>query len=244
MIVTPSYKRPRDCITAEYLSRATIAVHEFETGEYREHNENDLLVMPDDLQKQGMSVIRNWILDNTPEDEVLMIDDDIKYIGRFENTDRKKLSEGEVYHLIENGFRMARELGTKLWGINLQSDGKFYREYTPFSFSQVVLGPFMGIIKDEDIRFDERLGLKEDYDYALQVLNKYRKILRFNKYHYKARHIEDEGGAATHRTMKKEQNQAKLFQQKWGEDIVKIDRKTQNGNFSINPIVNPPINGI
>jgi hypothetical protein len=244
MIVIPSYKRPRDCITAEYLSEATIAVHDFQAEKYREHNENDLLVMPDDLQKQGMSAIRNWILDNTPEDEVLMIDDDIKYIGRFENTRRKKLSEGEVYQLINNGYRMAKELGTKLWGINLQSDGKFYREYTPFSLSQVVLGPFMGIIKDEDIRFDERLGLKEDYDYALQVLKKHRKILRFNKYHYKARHIEDSGGAATYRTMKKEQDQAELFEQKWGSDIVKIDRETQNGNYSINPIVKPPINGI
>lgn len=244
MIVTPSYKRPRDCITAEYLSKAKIAVHEFEADEYREHNDNELLAMPDELQKQGMSAIRNWILDNTDDDEVLMIDDDIRYIGCFKQGQKRQLSEDEVYHLVANGFRMAKELGTKLWGVNLQSDRKFYREYTPFSFSVVVLGPFMGIIKDPDIRFDERLGLKEDYDYSLQVLKKYRKVLRYNKYHYKARHIEDDGGAATYRTMKKEKEQAKLFQEKWGDDIVKIDRETQNGNYSINPIVKPPINGI
>lgn len=244
MIVIPSYKRAEDCITAEYLSDAVIAVHQFEEEEYREHNENDLLIIPDELQKTGMSTIRNWILDNTDPEEVLMIDDDIKYIGMFDKGQAHKLTEEEVYHIIDEGFRMAESLGTKLWGINLQSDRKFYREYTPLSFSSVVLGPFMGIIKDPEIRFDERLGLKEDYDYSLQVLKKYRKILRFNKYHYKAEHIEDSGGAATYRTMKEEQDQAELFLEKWGSDIVKINRETQGGNHSINPIVNPPISGI
>lgn len=244
MIVIPSYKRAEECITADYLSEATIAVHEFEADEYREYNENPILTMPDELQKQGMSTIRNWILDHTDPGEVLMVDDDIKYIGGFDQGEQLKLSEGEVYHLISEGFRMAKELGTVLWGLNLQSDREFYREYTPFSFSQVVLGPWMGIIKDPGIRFDERLGLKEDYDYSLQVLNKYRKILRFNKYHYKAEHIEDEGGAATYRTLKEEQEQAELFQRKWGSGIVKINRETQGGNMSINPIVNPPISGI
>jgi hypothetical protein len=44
--------------------------------------------------------------------------------------------------------------------------------------------------------------------------------------------------------MKKETEQAELFQQKWGSDIVDIDRQTQNGNYSINPIVKSPIGGV
>lgn len=244
MIVIPSYKRADACPTADYLSEAVVAVHEFEADDYRESLDNEILEIPDDLQKTEMSTIRNWILDNTDPEEVLMMDDDIRHIGMFEQGEKHQLSEEEVYHLVDQGFRMARELGTTLWGVNLQSDRKFYREYTPFSFSVVVLGPFMGIIKDPDIRFDERLGLKEDYDYSLQVLKKHRRILRYNKYHYKARHIEDDGGAATYRTMKKEQDQARLLEQKWGSDIVDINRETQNGNMTINPIVHVPISGI
>jgi len=244
MIVIPSYKRAEECKTADYLSKATVAVHEFEAEEYRENITNNILELPDELQKKGMSAIRNHILDAVEDNHVLMIDDDIGYIGGFEGEDHYRLSESDVYHLVENGFRMAEDMGTKLWGVNLQKDKKFYREYSPFSLSSVILGPFMGIIKDPEIRFDERLGLKEDYDYSLQVLKKYRKILRFNKYHYQAEHIDNEGGATTYRTLKEEREQAKLFQEKWGEDIVKIREETEYGNRTINPVVNPPITGI
>jgi len=102
----------------------------------------------------------------------------------------------------------------------------------------------MDITKDKDIRFDDRLGLKEDYDYSIQVLRKFRKILRFNKYHYVSAHIKKKGGCASYRTMKKEEEQAILFQKKWGKAIVHITRKTQGGNMSINPVVHCPIKGI
>jgi hypothetical protein len=42
-------------------------------------------------------------------------------------------------------------------------------------------------MEDNDIRYDERIPLKEDYDLSLQHLNKFRKVLRFNKYFYKVK---------------------------------------------------------
>ena len=243
-IVIPSYKRANNCLTAQYMPSAYIAVHESQVEEYKLHNKNPIISIPDSLQKTGMANIRNFILDATGDEDLLMMDDDIKYVGLYDNQELIKLKEWEVIGFAENAFRMARELGTKLWGVNLQSDKKFYREYSPFSLSSVILGPFMGIIKDKDIRFDKDLGLKEDYDYSLQVLNKYRKILRFNKYHYVCGHIDMKGGCATFRTMEAEKSQAERFQKKWGSNIVKIKRKTQNGNQSINPVVIVPINGI
>ena len=243
-IAIPSYKRANDCITAKNFSKAIIFCHEFEADDYRKHNKNKIITIPDNLAGKGMAVIRNYILDNTKEEKVLMLDDDIKYIGYYEDLDLFIMSENEAYNLFENNFRMAEEAGTKLWGLNLQSDKKFYREYSPFSLSSVTLGPCMGIIKDKDIRFDERLGLKEDYDYSIQVLRKFRKILRFNKYHYTSAHIKKKGGCASYRTMKKEEDQAILFQKKWGRNIVKIQRKTQGGNPSINPVIHCPIKGI
>jgi len=122
-----------------------------------------------------------------------LLDDDIKQFGYYENLALYLMTEQEVYNLFENNFRMTEDAKTKLWGVNLQSDKKFYREYSPLSLSSVILGPCMGIIKDKDIRFDERLGLKEDYDYSIQVLRKFRKVLRFNKYHYASAHISKKG---------------------------------------------------
>ncbi|NCD40572.1 MAG: hypothetical protein EOL88_00620 [Bacteroidia bacterium] len=243
-IAIPSYKRANDCLTAKKFSRAVIYCHQFEVEEYKKYNDNKIVAIPDDLAGKGMAVIRNFILDNSKGNELVMLDDDIRQFGYYENLEMFMMTEQEVYDLFENNFRMAKELGTKLWGVNLQSDKKFYREYSPFSFSSVILGPCMGIIKDEDIRFDERLGLKEDYDYSIQALRKFRKVLRFNKYHYVSAHIKKKGGCASYRTMKKEEEQAILFQKKWGHNVVEIKRKIQGGNLSINPIVRIPINGI
>jgi hypothetical protein len=243
-IAIPSYKRADDCLTAKNFSRAIIFCHKFEAEEYRKHNKNKIVVIPDELAGKGMAIIRNFILDNTKSDNVVMLDDDIRQFGYYEKLEMFLMTESEVYALFDNFFRMAKEAGTKLWGVNLQSDKKFYREYSPLSLSSVILGPCMGITKDKDIRFDDRLGLKEDYDYSIQVLRKFRKILRFNKYHYVSAHIKKKGGCASYRTMKKEEDQATLFQKKWGKAIVHIARKTQGGNMSINPVIHCPIKGI
>lgn len=244
IIAIPSYRRANDCITAKYIKSAVIFCHEFEAEDYREHNENEIVVMSDDLKGKGMAVIRNEILRLTKDDDVLMMDDDVKYVGFYDKQKLIRMSGDDVVEFAKSGFRMCKEFGTVLWGLNLQSDKKFYREYSPFSFSSVVLGPFFGIVKNEKIKFDDSLGLKEDYDYALQVLNKFRKVLRFNKYHYSCAHMDKSGGCANYRTSKKEQEQALAFQKKWGSRIVKIDMKTQGGNMSINPVVNSLIKGI
>ena len=243
-IIIPSHKRPNRCITAKYVKKAIICCHDNQVEDYKKFNRNEVRGIPDELTGKGMAVIRNYILDQSKEEEVLMLDDDIKFIGYYEKLQLFKMEEFELLRMIEDGFRMTKEAGTVLWGLNLQSDKKFYREYSPFSLSSVVLGPFFGIIKDKSIRFDERLGLKEDYDYCLQVLKKHRKILRFNKYHYSCGHINMRGGCTEDRTSLAEEEQAKIFQNKWGRKVVKIKRTTQGGNLSINPVVISPIKGI
>ena len=243
-ILIPSYKRANRCLTAKYISKAIICCHENQVEDYKRFNKNKVRTIPDELAGKGMAVIRNYILDNSKDEEILMLDDDIKFVGYYEKLQLFKMEEFELLEMVKNSFRMTKELGTVLWGINLQSDKKFYREYSPFSLSSVVLGPFFGIIRDKSIKFDNRLGLKEDYDYSLQVLRKYRKILRMNKYHYSCGHIKMSGGCTESRTSVKEEEQAKIFQDKWGKRVVKIKRVTQGGNLSINPIVISPIRGI
>jgi hypothetical protein len=237
-ICIPSYKRAKDCKAANWLTKAVICCHKFESEQYRKNNKNRILIMPDDLAGKGMAVIRNWIVDNVKSKNTLMIDDDVTCIGYYEDEERHKFTESQVYEFIKNGFRMCKEAGTVLWGINLLEDKKAYREYSPFSLSSVVLGPFMGIIKTHEVRFDERLGLKEDYDYSLQVLNKFRKILRFNKYHYIVGHLVGQGGCISYRTSKAEMTQRELFEKKWGKSIVRFREKDTN------PVIRVPIPGI
>ena len=211
-------------------------MNESQVEEYKRHNENVIMSMPDD-RGGNMASVRNYILENLDCD-IVMMDDDINYIGYYEKGEMKVLLEEETYKFFENNFRMVRELGTVLWGLNLLVDKIAYREYSPFSLSSVVLGPCLGIIKECDIKFDEKLGLKEDYDFSLQVLKRHRKLLRFNKYFYCAKHIGMSGGCASYRTKDKEIQQKKEFVKKWGNNIVQFK------GDDINPIIHVPIKGI
>jgi len=139
------------------------------------------------------------------------------------------------------GFQMAQDLNIKYWGMNMLSDKGAYREYTPFAFKSCILGPFQAF-NNLDLRYDEKLPLKEDYDLSLQVLNKYRKTLRFNAYHYIVKQHTNTGGCADYRTIQYEKDQMAALVRKWGSKIVKQDFSGKG--YDINPIIKVPINGV
>ena len=86
-----------------------------------------------------------------------------------------------------------------------------------------------------ELRYDENIPLKEDYDFWLQSIRKYRKTLRFQSYHYMVDHINKTGGVVSYRTKQREEEQNKLLQKKWGSRVVKYDITK-----SINPRVHIP----
>ncbi len=235
----PSYKRADGCFTQDYLPFVKYVVAEFEAEDYLSRG-LDCWVVPDSAQG-NLCRIRNYILDNCDSDQVVLVDDDMKYIGRWDHQKTYQLSPDGVREFCENGFNITSELGIKYWGMNLLPDKGAYREYSPFSFTGMILGPFQAFNK-LDLRYDENLPLKEDYDLSLQVLNKYRKTMRFNAYHYVVSQHTNKGGCAAYRTLEREKRQLKLLQKKWGKAIVKEDKSGKG--YDINPIVKAPIRGI
>lgn len=236
---SPSYKRPNDVITQKYLPFCKYVVADFEADKYLAAG-HDCWVVPDSAQG-SVARIRNYILDHAESDKIVVLDDDMSYIGRWNEQKIQKLTPMAVQEFCESGFNLAADLDVKYWGMNLLPDKGAYREYTPFSLKQCVLGPFQAF-NNLDLRYDEKLPLKEDYDLSLQVLNKYRKTLRFNMYFYSVKQHTNTGGCAAYRTKQKEEQQFELLQKKWGSKIVQKDPNAQG--FDINPIVRVPISGI
>lgn len=155
----------------------------------------------------------------------------------------RKLDMDDLLGFLAHGYDVAEEWGAHLWGVNVQADPKFYREYTPFTVLAPVLGPFSCHVrpaKEEDrIRYDERLGLNEDYDFVLEHWRRWRRVVRFNPYFYKCGHIDQPGGCASHRTMDAEKRQAEIMQSKWGRKLVRY-----NFDRSTNPVLHPPFRGV
>lgn len=230
--------------TPDVFPWASLVVHKSEGKKYRQAGyKGDMVeipLSPEDEVDWNTSLAWNWIIDQSPTDRILLLDDDISRIGYVE---RRKLhvAEGaQILRFCNNMFDMAEDLGTSLWGINQQYDPKFYREYTPFSLTSVTLGPVFGLIRTE-LRADIRIFTKEDYDFALQVLHRDRVILRSNKWHYIAEHLTNPGGANDYRTMDLEESHNKRLIRKWGEKVV---RRSRQGRKSVNCIIKWPIPGI
>lgn len=250
-IISPSYKRAGK-IHALWKSfpTAVLVVPESQAQEYISLYGQARVIVCADKNDGAIARKRNWILDALiNDDDVLMVDDDLESVWKFESPDgttnrvadyHHKLNAGDIENLCLESFELARGFNTILWGVNTASGFWTYRA-SPISLTTVVLGPFMGICKGCPLRFDERMGSKEDYDFSLQVLRKYRKIVRWNKYHYFAAHGDNSGGLTAVRTQEKEWEWAQAIMRKWGTDIIQYKPSKKN---ILNGTVNCPIPGV
>ena len=245
-IYAPSYKRVNGVKTHKLIPDVIYCVAEFEAKEYKAKGYN-IEVIPNEVQG-NISRVRNYMLDNFIKEKGLIIDDDIEAIKRWtiKNGVPITIDLTDIHEFIEFGFNLCAEFGAKLWGLNIIGDKGSYREYTPFSLTNPISGSFMGFL-DNHLRFDERIPLKEDYDYSIQNTNEFRKLLRINHTYMVKKDHGNLGGCAEMRTVIKEMEQLKLLQNKWGTKIVKNDTTLKGKKiktFDINPIIKIPIKGV
>jgi len=89
-----------------------------------------------------------------------------------------------------------------------------------FSRRHFILGDFL-VADDSKVRFDERLTLKEDYDFVAQHIHTHGSVMRCNRLTFSAKHYSNSGGAVDNRDAagtKEQANMAILFQ-KWPNAI-------------------------
>ena len=253
-ICIPSYRRPK-VETLDYVKNARVYVDHKEFDEYVKSNPegSDIVSCPEGVQG-NVARIRNYILDQEFQsgvDVVVLLDDDMKGVYRWENKKAKLIEGNQLENFIMKYSIMARDMGVYYWGVNINQDKQVYREYQPFSFLSFLGGPFQCFLNDGGLRYDERLPLKEDYDMTIQQLNKYRRVLRVNFAFYVVKQSINSGGCATYRNVEREEQQLNALIKKWGSKIVKRDKgnrshnmKSERKHIDYNPIIKVPIKGI
>lgn len=225
-INAPSYRRPYGVKTLKYLPYCRVWVDCGEYEEYKKANPDaEIISCPKGVQG-NLCRIRNYILKQEfgrGMDVVLIIDDDLSYIGRFEadpvthfGYKERIITAEELPTILEKYSIMAQDLGAKFWGLNCVKDARAYRQNAPFSTNKYIGGPFQCFLKGNRCLYDERLPLKEDYDMTLQQLNLERVVLRVNYLHYSCDQSVQPGGCATYRNREREAQQFALLRQKWG----------------------------
>lgn len=242
-VVCPSYRRAGRVITRRWWPDLTLAVRESEAEEYAAQEGGDLLIIPDGAV-QDLPSTRNWLLDNlfATHEFVLMVDDDLAEVGHFEIRDGKAVDlpydSESIWHLIEQGCQLARDAEVHLWGVNVQADPKFYREYSPFAFLSPVLDPFKAHRRSAP-RYDARVAFKMDFDFWLQHIRADHKTLRLNYAYYRADHFKLPGGMTSQRSLEVEREHGAALVRKWGSRVVSFD-----WDRSVNPKVRVPLAGM
>lgn len=251
-IVIPSFKRWDDLRGYDYFKTAVYIVPKSQYDNYIDGRDKGRFVAIPDEDDGNIAKKRNWILKNIPR-PLVMIDDDVDRMTMceggefFKKNGRAKqmipLTPEDAENVLISAANLAHEWGCPLFGFNLNTDGRNYQQYKPFSLTQPILGPCCGHL-EHSLLYDEKMDLKEDYDISIQALNKYRKILRINKYAVNADHKGNRGGCVSYRTMEREAAACKAIEKKWGTRIIHYNTKRGKYTSYLNGVVHIPINGV
>ncbi len=253
LIIT--YKRAEGLQGVEYFKEAKWVLPESQRDEYVKMLKVEKMIVIPDENDGNVVRKKNWILTNRKR-PVLILNDDIGWIG-YHDGDRRyvRLEPDEFSDWVKMAFDLAEEWGCPAWGINCVADPINYYQYRPISLTNMILGPFIGHL-EHDCLYDESLFMKEDYDMCLQLLRKYKKILRLDKFHYKRPNDSDyrnekgegkesAGGSVGMRTLNLELAHAKRIMEKWGSDVIRYNLNPKRSREILNAAkVNVPIRGV
>jgi hypothetical protein len=247
-VVIPSYKRSDNLLGKDYFYMAKYVVPYSQKEDYlKVLTEERIITIPDD-EDGSIGKKRNWILKNIPR-PLIMIDDDVKHLmlyeKRKENPGGKKMDKELLNDFFESLVLLSKDFDSRMFGLLPITDFGSVNEYKPFSLTNMVLGPFQGHL-EHDLYFDESVGSKDDYDMCLQQMNKYKKVLRYNKVGYMdANDKKIPGGIVSYRSMDKEIEWCEKIMKKWGTKIIEYKLPPVKLTDVLNASkFNPPISGV
>jgi glycosyltransferase involved in cell wall biosynthesis len=186
----PTFNRPQKQKTLEYLLSVgikNIILFAQNCQEEYERRYGDKVQV---VRTKANSVAsnRNAILDYVQGCDVVMMDDDINIVHKFDDeadTWIKPDASFEVF--VQEAFVSAKQEGTEAWGI-YPTNQPFYmrgvREKVDYAF---LIGTVLGI-RSSARRFDEQFRIDEDFDFCARILLDGKKVVRYNRWAADAAH--------------------------------------------------------
>ena len=162
LIAVPSKGRAGKTKTQRILPDCTFFVPESELHQYQPVVKN-VVGVPNTVK--GITPTRNWILDNTEETRVVMLDDDPYDVGwtrLYPNkAKRMKLHDPAVWQdMFHRWFDICEQIGFKIWGVKTEAATRSTLPFKPILLKGYVTASCMGIINDGSYRFDESFKVK------------------------------------------------------------------------------------
>jgi hypothetical protein len=233
IIAIPSKGRAGRTKTLSVLPNATLFVPALEAESYRLTGAKNVIGVPDDIR--GITKTRNWILKNTDDPHIVMIDDDVKAQGFFKlhevKAKQRKLNESEWIGEFKKLFEITENLNYRIWGVSTDGALRSVYPYKPFLWRSYITASCMGIINDGKTYFDESFPVKEDYELNLRCIREDGGIVAARYLYWSNSHWHDEGGCNDYRTQKLESDCIKKLEVMY-PGMIKVTKRA-NSEFCI-----------
>lgn len=172
------------------------------------------VVAPDDVeayQKAGAGIVivggtliesRNAALEHAfAQNKIcVQVSDDLKKVETLDFTTKKK-HEALFPFVLGQMLAKAARYPFKLFGAPPTANAFFVHK--PESLNTFIIGDLL-IVKPSDVRFDNNLSLKEDYDFTASHIKRYGGTMRFDEFMFTFQHYSNAGGAVSYRTEERE----------------------------------------
>lgn len=224
--------RDRAATLAKQTDRLISGYTLFYSGEgYGDHDYHcvDRIEVPRGLQ--GLSVVRNFILDTLTQRVVLFVDDDLNAIywvagRRSVRLDAERISLAFIDMVVH-----ALDQGSLVFGMS-PLDLRKSSPLVPFRL-RGVFGTVIGVV-GRDVRFDERNVLKCDYDLCLQAMVHSRIVHMDMRYFASSAKDELAGGNMEFRTQVRRKREIDNLVRWWGSDVVIPSDNKGNEKLRVN----------
>lgn len=154
----------------------------------------------------------------------LMMDDDLVECAMIAASGQVCKVKFET--LAREMFRVLSTTPVYLAGVAPTPNPFFYNPVKPIGMKHFI-GSWMMLIKQNELKFDEQLKTKEDYDYTLQHIKRYGGVARLNYLIPTFRHFGNKGGLHDIRNAEIEQDSIAKLRAKWGSSI-QLNKKRPN----------------
>jgi hypothetical protein len=241
-IVIPSRGRQESITrrTFRLIPDALVCVDEAEVEAYAAVIPHDQLLPHPPLK--GLPAIRNWIIENVPDETIFMVDDDIlevwSFVGRIWVRYRKP---DVILQIIENAGECAKGIGAHLFGFSQSARPLAFRPFDPISLSTWI-GTAVGVI-GKDMHWDTRLSLRGDVDASLQALLNDRITYVDSRFHFLSqKRLKNAGGSTVFRSAERDLMEIGYLKRKWGRFIeFHTVKSTANGKAKVVTTFSPVV---
>ncbi len=230
-IVIPSHGRADRVTTIRSVSDPILCVAESQVESYREHNDCEIVVHPDDVV--GLNAKRDWICAHFGD--VMMLDDDITFLQRQYEIPATCANPVECREIIQATAYTASQLGVYVFGFATVSNPTYYRGSDPFRLTGFCNGCGFGLLKGSKVKFTHRrYPLVAVEDFYASLLNAYYHRMAFFDMRFafhQTKTFRNVGGQALFRTSETEKESEVALKWLFGNAVIS---KKNRGRAHVN----------